>query len=120
NSGRGLLDEPGPVSPWLSGFLSTLLQWPGVEFRANGTADAGSVRTAGELLTLIEKRIAEQRALFGSRSKTPMYVVPVDDNAPLQDRPLRIAIVQPMRPRSDEFDLKDPTHWTPGVLAEHR
>lgn len=120
NSARGLLAEPGPVSPWLSGFLSTLLQWPGVEFRVNGTADAGSVRTAGELLTLVEKRIEEQRALFGSRSKTPMYVVPVDDNAPLVDRPLRIAIVQPMRPRSDEFDLKDPTHWTPGVLAEHR
>lgn len=29
NSGRGILDEPGPVSPWLSGFLSVLLQWPG-------------------------------------------------------------------------------------------
>jgi len=120
NSARGLLAEPSPVSPWLSGFLSTLLQWPGVEFRVNGTADAGSARSASELLILVEKRIAEQRALFGSRSKTPMYVVPVDDNAPLEDRPLRIAIVQSMRPRSDEFDLKDPTHWTAGVLAEHR
>lgn len=120
NSGKGLLDEPGPISPWLSGLLSTLLQWPGVEFRANDAAAAGSARTASELLVLVEERIAEQRALFGSRSKTPMYVLPVDDNAPLQDRPLRIAIVQPMRPRSDEFDIKDPTHWTPGVLAEHQ
>jgi hypothetical protein len=120
NSGRGVLDEPGPLSPWLSGLLSTLLQWPGVEFRANDAAAAGATRTAGELLALVEKRIAEQRVLFGSRSKTPMYVVPVDDNSPLQDRPLRVAIVQPMRPRSDEFDIKDPTHWTPGVLAEHR
>jgi hypothetical protein len=61
-----------------------------------------------------------QRALFGSRSQTPMYVVPVDDHAPLEDRPLRVAIVQPMRPRRDEFDGKDPLHWTPGALAEHR
>jgi len=120
NSGRGLMDEPGPVSPWLSGLLSTLLQWPGVEFRANDAAEAGAARTPEELLLFIERRIVEQRALFGVRSKTPMYVVPTDDHAPLQDRPLRVAIVQPMRPRRDEFDVKDPTHWTPGVLAEHR
>ncbi len=25
-----------------------------------------------------------------------------------------------MRPRREEFDDKDPTHWTPGILAEHR
>ncbi|WP_211168860.1 hypothetical protein [Aromatoleum toluvorans] len=120
NSGRGLTDEPGPVSPWLSSLLSTLLQWPGVEFRANDAVAAGAARTPEELLLFIERRIVEQRALFGVRSKTPMYVVPTDDHAALQDRPLRVAIVQPMRPRKDEFDVKDPTHWTPGVLAEHR
>jgi len=120
NSGRGLLDEPGPVSPWLSSLLSTLLQWPGVEIRANTASIAGDVRTPAELLTYVQERIAVQRGLFGFRSKTPMYVVPVDDHEPLQDRPLRVAIVQPMRPRREEFDGKDPTHWTPGVLAQHR
>ncbi|WP_341643966.1 reverse transcriptase domain-containing protein [Thauera sp. SDU_THAU2] len=120
NSGRGLLDEPGPVSPWLSSLLSTLLQWPGVEFRANAASAAGDVRTAAELLALVQERIVAQRTLFGHRSNTPMYVVPVDDHEPLQDRPLRVAIVQPMRPRREEFDDKDPTHWTPGTLAEHR
>lgn len=120
NSGQGLLDEPGPVSPWLSSLLSTLLQWPGVEFRTNSASAAGNVRTAGELLALVQERIAVQRRLFGRRSKTPMYVVPVDDHEPLQDRALRVAIVQPMRPQRNEFDDKDPTHWTPGTLAEHR
>jgi hypothetical protein len=120
NSGRGLLDEPGPVSPWLSSLLSTLLQWPGVEFRVSAASAAGDVRTAAELLALVQERIAVQRGLFGHRSKTPMYVVPVDDHEPLQDRPLRVAIVQPMRPRRQEFDDKDPTHWTPRTLAEHR
>lgn len=120
NSGQGLLDEPGPVSPWLSSLLSTLLQWPGVEFRTNTAPDAGNVQTAAELRALVQERILVQRGLFGSRSKTPMYVVPVDDHEPLQNRPLRVAIVQPMRPRREEFDDKDPTHWTPGTLAEHR
>ncbi|CUW45446.1 hypothetical protein B3286c2_0562 [Brucella vulpis] len=119
NSGRGLLDEPGPVSPWLSSFLSTLLQWPGVEFRANSVSAAGDVRNAAELLALVQNRISIQHELFGPRSKTPMYVVPVDDHESLQDRPLRVAIVQPMRPQLKEFDEKDLTHWTPGILAEH-
>lgn len=120
NSGRGLLDEPGPVSPWLSSLLSTLLQWPGVEFRANAVSAAGNVRTATELHAIVQERIVVQRGLFGHRSKTPMYVVPVDDHEPLQDRPLRVAIVQPMRPRRNEFDDKDAMYWTPGTLAEHR
>lgn len=120
NSGRGLLDEPGPVSPWLSSLLSTLLQWPGVEFRTNAASAAGNVRTAAELLALVQERIVVQRELFGCRCKTPIYVVPVDDHEPLQDRPLRVAIVQPMRPRRNEFNDKDPMHWTPGTLAEHR
>jgi hypothetical protein len=115
-----LMEEPSPVSPWLSGFLSTLLQWPGVEFRAHDGAAAGDVRTRKELLLLIEKRILEQRALYGPRSRTPMYVVPTDDRAPLQDRKLRVAIVQTMRPRREEFDTKDPVHWTSGALAAHQ
>lgn len=120
NSGRALLDEPAPLSPWLASFLSTLLQWPGVDFRVNDVTKAGEVQTAAELLVLVQKRIASQRELFGRRSNTPIYVVPVDDHAPLQDRPLRVAIVQPMRPQLKEFDEKDLTHWMPGTLAEHR
>lgn len=120
NSSSGLTDEPAPISPWLSGFLSTLLQWPGIEFKANDAAPVSTVRTPGELLALLEKRIAIQRALYGGRSNTPIYVVPTSDNAPLVDRPLRVAIVQTLRPKMDDFDTKDPTHWTPGMLAEHR
>lgn len=120
NTGRGLLEEPTPISPWLSGFLSTLLQWPGVEFRENGASAVSTVESPEELLALVEARIAIQRALYGSRSQTPMYVLPTNDHAPLEDRPLRVAIVQPLRPKRDEIDVKDPTHWTPGTMAEHR
>lgn len=120
NSGKALFDEPAPVSPWLSGLLSSLLQWPGVDFRADGRDEIAVARTRMDLLAYVEKRRKFQATLFGPRSQTPMYVLPVDDHRPLEDRPLRVAIVQPMRPRLDEFDIKDPTHWTPKVLAEHR
>lgn len=120
NNSRGLLDEPAPVSPWLSGFLSTLLQWPGVDFHANGADGVADVQTPAELLNLIEVRIATQRALYGPRSETPMYVVPSNQGSELINRPLRIAIVQPLLPKLRDFDVKDPTHWTKGTLAAHR
>ena len=47
-------------------------------------------------------------------------MIPTDDDAPVQERDLRVAIVQPMRPQRNEFNTKDPTHWTPGALAEHK
>jgi len=121
NSGRGILDEPGPMSPWLSGFLSALLQWPGVEFPSNGAEDATKVRTPDELKAILERRISVQRDLYGSRCRTPMYVVPTDKHGTeLIDRPMRIAVVQPLRPKLADFNPKDPTHWTASTLAEHR
>lgn len=121
NSGQGVLDEPGPVSPWLSGFLSALLQWPGVDFPESDAAHATNARTPEELREFLEGRISLQRALYGVRCKTPMYVVPTDrHDVELKNRPMRVAVVQPLRPRLNDFNTKDPTHWTPGMLAEHR
>jgi len=120
NSARGLIDEPSPVSPWLSSFLSCLLQWPGVDMAKDNATAAADAKTPGDLLQLIESRIAEQRMIFGRRSRTPMYVIPVDESAILEDRVIRIAVVQPMRPRLDDFDHNDPAHWTPLILSEHR
>jgi hypothetical protein len=120
NSGHGLMDEPSPVSPWLSALLSALLRWPGVEFRSSIATAAGNVQSASELLEIVTARMAVQRSLFGNRSNSPMYVVPTDDHAPLENRPLRLVIVQPMRPRQGEFNTKAPASWSAGVLAEHR
>jgi hypothetical protein len=121
NSGQGVLDEPGPVSPWLSGFLSALLQWPGVEFPYSESAKATDARTPEELREFLESRISVQRALYGARCKTPMYVVPTDKHdAELKNRAMRVAVVQPLRPRFNDFNTKDPTYWTAGMLAEHK
>ncbi len=120
NSAQGLIDEPSPISPWLSGLISGLLQWPGIEITADVAARAMKSKTPGELARIIEARITEQRELFGRRSDTPIYAIPVDETAALQARSMRIAVVQPMRPLLSDFDLKDPTHWTPAVLAQHR
>ena len=120
NSAQGLVSEPSPVSPWLSSFMSGLLQWPGIDVSAGVSILVMNSKTPGEIARVIEARITEQRALYGLRSNTPIYAIPVDESAALQDRPMKIAVVQPMRPLVSDFDQKDPTHWTPAVLAQHR
>lgn len=120
NSAQGLMDEPSPISPWLSSFISGLLQWPGINVATGVATQATNARTPGELARILDARITEQRELFGHHTNTPIYAIPVDDSAELQNRPMRIAIVQPMRPLLSDFDAKDPTHWTPAVLAQHR
>lgn len=120
NSAQGLMNEPSPISPWLSSLMSCLLQWPGIDISASVATLAMNSKTPGEIARIVEARITEQRALYGPRSDTPIYAIPLDESATLQDRSMRIAVVQPMRPLLSDFDLKDPTHWTSAILAQHR
>ena len=120
HSAQGLMNEPSPISPWLSSFMSCLLQWPGIDISTSVATLAMNSKTPGEIARTIDARITEQRALYGSRSDTPIYAIPLDESATLQDRSMRIAVIQPMRPLLSDFDHKDPTHWTPAVLAQHR
>jgi hypothetical protein len=120
NTGRGLLDEPGPISPWLSTFLSALLQWPGTEIRGGNAARFVNAKTRVEILELIHERIIVQRALYGAQSGTPMYIVPTQEDQPPVARPMRIAVVQPMLPRRDQFNDKEPGRWSKKLMAQHR
>lgn len=120
NTGRGLLDEPAPISPWLSSLLSVLLQWPGTDIRGENAAKLLCAKTRVEILESIQERIAVQRALYGGQSGTPMYVVPTQEDLPPVARPMRIAVVQPMLPRRDQFNTKEPCRWSGKLMAEHR
>lgn len=119
NAPQALLTEGQPVTPWLSGFLTALLQWPGTLMMETVSHDVGKVTTPQQLLKIVEKRINVLRGLYGQRSKTPFVVMPISDEDP-RLRPMRVAVVQTMRPKLDEFDAKDPLHWTPAELAAHR
>jgi len=119
NTGAGLFDEPTPVTPWLSGLFSSLLQWPGMHAGKNNAAPAGNAKTVAELLTFFQARIAEQKKIYGFRSKTPIYVIPTSPDSPLQERAMRVAIVQPMLPRRDEFNVKEPSRWSANDMARH-
>ena len=120
NNSRGLLDEPGPVSPWMSDLLMCLLQWPGIEL---GTAKIGrldGLKTKADLMDMLNTRVKEQRKLFGKLSGTPVYVMPTSYRREPEARNMRVAIVQPMLPRSEDFNEKDPTMWSRTLMARHR
>ncbi len=120
NTGSSLLDEPAPISPWLSGLLSTLLQWPGTSVGSVNMERFSKVKTRSDILDLIRKRVDVQRALYGTQSDTPMYVIPTQENRAPIPRPMRIAVVQPMLPRLDQFNDKEPCRWSKKLMAEHR
>ncbi|MDS4069977.1 MAG: RNA-directed DNA polymerase [Candidatus Competibacter sp.] len=120
NTARGLLDEPAPVSSWLSSLLSVLLRWPGTDIKGASAAKLASAKTRVELLEAIHDRIVEQRLLYGERSGAPMYVVQTQEDRELVERPIRIAVVQPMLPRRDQFNDKEPCRWTEKLMAQHR
>lgn len=116
----GAGDENPPVSPWLNGLISSLLQWPGSTLKQNESIIAASCEDARDLIELLSRRANKQRALFGSRSKTPFYVVPTNEDSKVCNRKLRVAIVQPMRPLRKEFNHGNPTFWSDDSLASHR
>lgn len=120
NTARGLLDEPAPVSSWLSSLLSVLLRWPGIDIKGASAAKLASAKTKVELLKAIHDRIAEQRLLYGERSGVPMYILQTQEDRELVERPIRIAVVQPMLPRRDQFNDKEPCRWTKKLMAQHR
>jgi hypothetical protein len=119
NSPEALLTEGQPVTPWLSGFLTALLQWPGTSITEGVSHEVFKASTPQQLLKIIDDRIKELKNLYGKRSKTPFVVMPISNEQP-QLRPMRIAVVQTMRPKLAEFDKKDPLHWTPKEMAAHR
>ncbi len=119
NTNRALFSEPAPLTPWMSGFLAGLLQWPGTNLHESAAPEIDKVTSFADLLLVLEGRMEQQRSLYGVRSETPIYVIPTSDS-PAENRPLRIAVVQTMWPKIEDFDIKDPLHWTPSVLAQHR
>lgn len=119
NTSAGLLEEPGPISPWLSDLLISLLQWPGIGIVAPDGLKESFFASRSSLLAYVKARAREQRHLYGKLSDTPVYVVPVSNDAPTENRNMRVAIVQTMLPAQEDFNVKDPLSWSPSTLARH-
>lgn len=120
NSPSGLLKDQNPVSPWLSELLIRLLQWPGIEVDGSLIKEFEKVHTAKDLAALIDNRIKHQYRFFGKLSGTPVYELPTSSGSNSDNKIFRVAVVQTLMPKMDDFNDKEPTHWTTSYRARHR
>ncbi|WP_079504811.1 RNA-directed DNA polymerase [Mesobacillus jeotgali] len=117
---RGLLNEPSPISPWLSEFLIKLLQWPGIKDWSDQINEFDKINHTGDLIKIIKDRLDFQNKIYGSLSKTPFYTLPLPPIKEKMNQKIQVAIVQPLLPKTTDFNVKDPLHWTPAFRAKHR
>ncbi|ANE45358.1 hypothetical protein SY83_02345 [Paenibacillus swuensis] len=119
NSAKGLSSTQDPITPWLSELLIRMLQWPGINLHGNLINDFYKIKNTSDLLELIIIRIKHQSKLFGKSTKTPVYVIPTI-NYQKNNLLFRVAIVQTLLPKVNDFNEKDPINWTQSYRARHR
>lgn len=102
HSPESLNGETAPMSNWISGLLSNLLQWPGVNIHANSyewPAD-WNLQT---LRKLLQDRILHQRNLYCKMIGAPAYVERLNFNWPIEKKSLRVVMVQSLLPLKSDF-----------------
>ncbi|WP_440619620.1 reverse transcriptase domain-containing protein [Bacillus subtilis] len=120
NNVKGLMDEPLPITPWLIELLFKLLQWPGINYREVLIKEWKDVSNIGDLQVIIGKRLDYQKKIYGNLSRTPVYTLPVPRHLRDKSLKLRFAVVQPLLPQLDDFNVKDPTNWNKIYREKHR
>lgn len=116
----GIGVEQTPLSPWFSELVMRLLQWPGLEISGNLVSEFDQVKTAVDLLGIINKRLKELSQYYGKLSKLPVYLLPTEISPYGDPGKFRVAIVQTLLPKPTDFCAQDPTHWTSSFRSRHR
>ncbi|TVQ84765.1 MAG: RNA-directed DNA polymerase [Chromatiaceae bacterium] len=124
NTPEGLLGEPVPLSLWLVDLIMMLLQWPGLQPSYSALTDLARVETPQQLALVIAARRQAQRDIYGFQSGLPLYVQSASRSRSRTRQEaahgLRVAMVQTLLPRADDFDSKDPLYWPADYRARHR
>lgn len=120
NSPSGLSKYQDPITPWLSELLFLLLQWPGIHVHEEYIHKFEEISTAGDLLKIIVERIEHQRRLYGKITDTPVYELSNMCYNQSGDSTFRVVMVQTLLPKTKDFIVQDPTHWTASLRAKHK
>lgn len=116
----GLGAEPTPISPWLNELIMRMLQWPGLELQGADAFKFESIRTRADLRKLVSERQKVQSSYYGSLSRLPAYLLPVDGSASMDLRKFKVALVQTLLPRDADFCSTNPLIWSQEYRARHR
>ncbi|WP_372438796.1 hypothetical protein, partial [Pandoraea sputorum] len=85
-----------------------LLQWPGLDISRSLVVGFPEVTVPADLLVLIKARLAEQGRLFGKQSNLPAYLLPIECSDATNLGAFRVALVQSLMGRVEDFSGSDP------------
>lgn len=106
-------------TPWISELITNLLAWPGRMSSPREIPNLAGDFSKDELMSVLRKRIAHQRALFGKSSNLPVYEYPISWK--LRDsRKLRILMIQGLMPAVADFSSGLSTLDTDSYRGRHR
>lgn len=93
----------GAITQWFSELLLHLLRWPGLQAQMESTNSAVAVENVVDLQNIVARRLKTQAAIFGRRSKLPVYLYPVE--WPIRDtHQLRVCVLQGLLPVTTDFN----------------
>ena len=120
NERQGLGDRLLPMSPWMSEFLSRLLNWPGMQARRE-LVNLSERFSPQQLLNCINKRLAELAKSYCRLSRMPLYTFPVPElaNSTVPGK-LKVAIVQTAIPCQSSITAADVQLNEPAFRRRHR
>ena len=101
HSPEALVGETAPMSGWVTELLFNLLQWPGLNTE-NWEEPWPSDLKLTSLRHILEKRLEQQKQLYGVASNTPLYVQRIK-LPPENGNVLRVVTVQSLLPKVDNF-----------------
>lgn len=109
-----LIRREHPITSWLKDFLSYCLRWPYSYYTIELEAKYKNI------VHVIDEQIEFQKSLYCQLSKLPLYIY--ECNVPyLAERDnLKVAIVQTLLPKTNDFDSKNPLYWSPENRVNHR
>lgn len=87
--------ESASCSPWFASLITHLLSWPGSRVDPDG--EFVSIVTVRGLLRAVKQRLGTLKSIFGSKTSTPFYDVPVS-HAFTTPPILSMALIQTVRP----------------------
>ena len=117
---EGFGSEPTPISPWVNSLVLRLLQWPGLGAIQEGADDFDTITSPSELAEVVKARLQAQGYIYARLSRLPVYELPIEREEPVEATKFRVALVQTLMPRAEDFSKQDPTTWTPSFRARHR
>lgn len=79
-----------------------------------------AVRRPADLLKVLRVRLKEQKKIYGTLSKLPMYRVSMRCADDTRLDSFRVAVVQSRLPEVDDFCRTDITQWTSAFRKRHR